>query len=127
MEHCWNDNGRVRLKHLEKNLSQYHFVYHKSNWTGLGSKLGLRGEMAVGQPPEIWRGRARHVEGRTFTETPNFYRVSAGCPNAVDAAVRTLYLLLSERCICWLSERCICWKASDCLMLVTDVHFRIEC
>jgi hypothetical protein len=102
MERRWNDDGRVRLKHSERNLSQYHFVYHKSHWTDLGSKLGLRGEKPSTSRPKY--GAAVFVMLKQ-----NSYRNSGLLP-----------------CICWLSERCRCWKASDCLMLVIDVHFRIE-
>jgi hypothetical protein len=44
MEHWCNDTDRGRLKCSNRNLSQYDFVYHKSHWIGLGSKLGLLGE-----------------------------------------------------------------------------------
>jgi hypothetical protein len=27
----WNDTDRGKLKNSERNLSQYHFVYHKSH------------------------------------------------------------------------------------------------
>jgi hypothetical protein len=36
-EHRWNEIDRENLKYSGKNLSQYHFVHHKSN-------PGLRGE-----------------------------------------------------------------------------------
>jgi hypothetical protein len=34
MEHRWNETDRGKPKYWGKNLSQYHFVRHKSTWTG---------------------------------------------------------------------------------------------
>jgi hypothetical protein len=31
MEHRWNENDRGKPKHSGENLSQCHFVYHKSH------------------------------------------------------------------------------------------------
>jgi hypothetical protein len=37
MEHLWDDDERGKPKYFEKNLSQRHFVHHKSkiDWLGL--------------------------------------------------------------------------------------------
>jgi hypothetical protein len=40
----WNDIDRGKPKDSEKNLSQYHFVYHKSHWIDPGANPGRRGE-----------------------------------------------------------------------------------
>jgi hypothetical protein len=45
MEHWRNDNGRIRLKQSERNLSHYRTVYY------LGSKLGLWGERRATSRP----------------------------------------------------------------------------
>jgi len=36
MEHSWNDNEKGKLKYVNKNLFQCHFVHHKSHtdWPG---------------------------------------------------------------------------------------------
>jgi len=47
MEHWWNDTDRGKLKYLERNLSQCHFVYHKSHMDCLASKPVLRGERSA--------------------------------------------------------------------------------
>jgi hypothetical protein len=31
VDHSWNDTDREKLKYTEKNLSECHFVYHKSH------------------------------------------------------------------------------------------------
>jgi hypothetical protein len=41
MEHQWNENDRGKPKYSGRNLSQCHFVHHKSY---PGSNPGLRGE-----------------------------------------------------------------------------------
>jgi hypothetical protein len=45
MEYWWNDTDRGKAKCLEKNLPQYHIVYHKSqmDWQGI-------------EPPAPWHG-----------------------------------------------------------------------
>jgi hypothetical protein len=43
MEHRWNEIDREQ-KYSEKNLSQCHFVHHKSTWTGPRSNPDLRDE-----------------------------------------------------------------------------------
>jgi len=37
MEECWNDTDRRATKYLKKNLSQSHFIRHKSHmeWRGV--------------------------------------------------------------------------------------------
>jgi hypothetical protein len=40
MVYWWNDDERGKPKHLERNLSQYHPIYHKSLWTGFGIEPG---------------------------------------------------------------------------------------
>jgi hypothetical protein len=42
----WSIGGMIlteKPKYWEKNLSQFHFVHHKSRMDGLGSNPGLRG------------------------------------------------------------------------------------
>ena len=36
MQHWWNDTDRGKLKYWERNLSQCHFVQHKSHMDWLG-------------------------------------------------------------------------------------------
>ena len=44
-EQWWNDSGRGKSKHSDKNLSQYFFVQHKPyGQTVPGLSLGIRGE-----------------------------------------------------------------------------------
>jgi hypothetical protein len=43
MKHWWNEIDRGKSKYSGKNLSQCHFVHHKSTWTDPGSNTGLRG------------------------------------------------------------------------------------
>jgi hypothetical protein len=40
MEHGWNDIDRGKPKYSERNLSQCHFVYHKSHMDRLGIEPG---------------------------------------------------------------------------------------
>jgi hypothetical protein len=42
MEHWWNDTDRGKLKYWEKNLSQYHFVHHKTHMDRPGIEPGLQ-------------------------------------------------------------------------------------
>jgi hypothetical protein len=40
MEHRWNEIDRGKPKYSEKNLSQCHFVYHKSHMDRPGIETG---------------------------------------------------------------------------------------
>jgi hypothetical protein len=40
MEHRWNEIGRGKPKYSGKNLSQFHFVYHKSHMDRPGIEPG---------------------------------------------------------------------------------------
>jgi hypothetical protein len=40
MEHRWNEIDRGKLKNSGKNLSQYHFVHHKSHMDCPGIEPG---------------------------------------------------------------------------------------
>jgi len=40
VEHWWNGSDRGKLKYWERNLSQWHFVQHKSHIDWLGIEPG---------------------------------------------------------------------------------------
>jgi hypothetical protein len=42
MEHRWNEIDWGKPKYSERNLSQCHFVYHKSHMDRPGIKFGLK-------------------------------------------------------------------------------------
>jgi hypothetical protein len=41
MEHRWNEIEKVKPKYWGKNLSQYHFVHHKTHMDRPGIEPGL--------------------------------------------------------------------------------------
>jgi hypothetical protein len=49
VELWWNDIDRVKPKNSKKNLSQCHFVHHKSPWTDPGVNPELDG-LAANHP-----------------------------------------------------------------------------
>jgi len=61
VEHLWNYNDR-KPKYLEKTLSQYYFVYHKSHveWPGIAPGPGWL--EACDQLPEPWHSLRSKVE-----------------------------------------------------------------
>jgi hypothetical protein len=64
MEHRWNEIDRGKPKYSERNLSQCHFVHHKSYMDWPGSNPGLRGEKPV-------TNRLRHGTASVSYITPS--------------------------------------------------------
>jgi hypothetical protein len=57
VERRWNDIDRGKSKNSEKNLSQCHFVYHKSHMDWPGRQPGPPRWEAGDQRSEPWHGR----------------------------------------------------------------------
>jgi hypothetical protein len=56
----WNDIDMGKPKNSERNLYQFHFVHHKSNWIDLGANPGRRGERPA-------TNRLSHITSPTIT------------------------------------------------------------
>jgi hypothetical protein len=52
----WNDIDRGKPKDSKKNLSQCHFVNHKSHWIDPGAIPGRRGERPTTNRQSHWQG-----------------------------------------------------------------------